>query len=72
MKKTFLSLAALFAFGFANAQETESTAGFSQGDVFITGSFGFGSEKTGDFKTTEFNVSPSAGYFVTGKHCIRA
>ncbi|KAF2518521.1 porin family protein [Flavobacterium salilacus subsp. salilacus] len=66
MKKLLLSAAAVFAFAYANAQEeTTSTGGFSTGDVFISGSVGFGSEKTGDFKATEFNFSPRAGYFVS-------
>lgn len=64
MKKVLLSAIAVMAFGFANAQDVPTT-GFSQGDVFITGSVGFGSEKTGDFKTNTFNISPKAGYFVT-------
>ncbi len=65
MKKLLLSAAAVFAFTYANAQETTSTGGFSTGDVFISGSVGFGSEKTGDFKTNEFNFSPRVGYFVS-------
>lgn len=64
MKKVLLSAIAVMAFGFANAQDVPTT-GFSQGDVFITGSVGFGSEKTGDVKTSNFNLSPKAGYFVT-------
>lgn len=64
MKKVILSVAAVFAFGFANAQETVSE-GFSKGDVFINGAIGFGSTKTGDFKTNDFVVAPKAGYFVT-------
>lgn len=64
MKKVILSVAAIFAFGFANAQETVSE-GFSKGDVFINGAIGFGSTKTGDFKTNDFVVAPKAGYFVT-------
>jgi len=66
MKKVLLSLTALFAFGLANAQEaTTSNGGFSQGDVFITGAVGFGSESTGDVKTNTFTFSPKAGYFVS-------
>jgi len=64
MKKLVLSLTALFAFGLANAQET-TAEGFKQGDTFISGSVGFGSQKTGEFKTNNFNVSPKIGYFVT-------
>ena len=64
MKKVILSVAAVFAFGFANAQETVSE-GFSKGDVFINGALSFGTSKTGDNKTTGFEVAPSVGYFVT-------
>ncbi len=65
MKKVILSLAAVFAFGFANAQDKNSNEGFSKGDVFVSGSFGFGSTKTGDNKDSSFNFSPVAGYFLT-------
>lgn len=70
MKKLLLSAAAVMAFAFTNAQETATTTGFSQGDVFITGSVGFGSEKTGDAKTNSFNFSPKAGYFVTSNIAV--
>lgn len=69
MKKILLSAVAVMAFGFANAQESTG-AGFSQGDVFITGSVGFGNEKTGDNKTNTFNFSPKAGYFVTSNIAV--
>lgn len=67
MKKIILSVAAVFAFGFANAQETttEGGKGFSKGDIFISGSVGFNSEKTGDFKQNEFNIVPRVGFFFT-------
>lgn len=67
MKKIILSVAAIFAFGFANAQEkTESTGeGFSKGDVFIMGSAGFSTTSTGDVKDNTFNFSPRAGFFVS-------
>lgn len=65
MKKILLSAAAVLAFGFANAQEDTTKGGFSAGDAFISGTVSFGSEKTGDFKTTEFNFSPRAAYFVS-------
>jgi len=64
MKKVILSVAALFAFGFANAQET-TEGGFANGDVFISGAVGFESSKTGDNKTNSFEVAPSVGFFVT-------
>lgn len=64
MKKTLLSLSALFAFGLASAQEEPATAGFNKGDVFISGTLSFSSQKDGDFKNNQFTVSPKVGYFV--------
>jgi opacity protein-like surface antigen len=75
MKKVLLSALAVFAFTFANAQEgeTKSEGGFSKGDVFVSGSFGFGSEKFGDFyDASSFNFSPSVGYFVSENIAIGA
>lgn len=73
MKKLILSAVAVFAFTFANAQEaTEANGGkgFSAGDVFISGSVGFQSEKTGDIKSNEFNIMPRAAYFVNNNIAI--
>ena len=65
MKKLLFAAVAVFAFSFANAQEESTDGGFSQGDVFVSGSVGFGSEKTGDAKSSDFTFSPAVGYFVT-------
>lgn len=66
MKKVLLSAVALLAFGFANAQEeTKGNGGFSKGDVFVSGGFGFGSSKTGDAKSSGFAFAPAVGFFVT-------
>lgn len=62
--KKLLVAGAVALFATVNAQET-STEGFAQGDTFITGAVGFGSQKTGDAKTNAFTISPSVGYFVT-------
>jgi opacity protein-like surface antigen len=70
MKKIILSAVAVLAFGFANAQE--SNGGFAKGDVLATGSFGVGSEKTGDSKTNIFEIAPSVGYFVSENIAIGA
>jgi len=61
---------ALLAFGLTQAQEVTTlgvpaTNGFNQGDLFVTGSVGIGSEATGDNKTNSFNISPKVGYFAT-------
>ncbi|PXY44217.1 outer membrane beta-barrel protein [Flavobacterium hydrophilum] len=65
MKKIVLSMVAVLAFGFANAQESTGSKGFSKGDVFISGSVGIASEKTGDEKTSGFTIEPKVGFFVT-------
>lgn len=65
MKKILLSAVALLAFGFANAQEEKSNGGFSKGDVFVTGAFLLNSEKTGDEKSSSFEIAPQVGYFLT-------
>lgn len=67
MKKIILTVAAVFAFGFANAQDKKegSSEGFAKGDVFITGSVGFGSESTGDVEMNTYSFSPRAGFFVS-------
>lgn len=73
MKKILLSAAAVIAFAFnAQAQETTGVTGFSEGDVFMTGSVGFGTTKNGDNKSDQFNISPKAGYFVTSNIAIGA
>lgn len=69
MKKVLLTAAAVFAFGFANAQEkNESSEGFENGDVFLSGSFNISSKKYSEndnFKENEFTVAPKIGFFVT-------
>jgi opacity protein-like surface antigen len=63
--KKLLFAAAFAVLGFtANAQE-EQTFGFAKGDIFMTGSVGFGSESTGDLKTNVFTIAPKAAYFVS-------
>lgn len=70
MKKIILSAVALMAFSLSYAQEDASATGFSQGDVFLSGSAGFSSTKTGDAKHNVFNVIPRAGYFVNNNIAI--
>jgi len=72
MKKILFSLAALSAFGLAQAQEEAGGKGFSKNDVFISGSMGLSSDKTGDNKNTYFNVTPRVGYFVSENIAIGA
>lgn len=72
MKKLVLTVAAVFAFGFANAQEKKegSGAGFGKGDVFVSGIFTISSEKQGEDKSNSFGIEPKVGFFVTDNIAI--
>ncbi|MFD0991760.1 porin family protein [Tenacibaculum geojense] len=59
MKKLLLSIA-MIAVGF-----TASAQGFEKSDVYLTGTVGFNNESLGDFSSSLFTFSPSAGYFVS-------
>jgi outer membrane protein len=74
MKKVIFTVAVIFAFGFANAQDKKVSTGegFANGDVFVSGTVGFNSQKTGDVKSSGFEISPKAGMFVTDKIAIGA
>ena len=65
MKKNLFALITLFAFGFSNAQVSDDNeAGFSTGDIFVTGSVGFSNSKVENLSTDSFTFSPKAGYFI--------
>jgi opacity protein-like surface antigen len=70
MKKIVLSMVAVLAFGFANAQESTGSKGFAKGDIFISGSVGINSEKEGDIKESGFEIAPKVGFFVTDNIAI--
>ncbi len=65
-------MAALAAFGIAQAQEAPAISGFTKGDLFASGSVGYSSVKTGDIKSDQFNVTPRVGYFITNNFVIGA
>ena len=66
MKKIILTVAAVFALTFANAQDKkESSEGFVKGDLYLTGTANYSSETTGDFKANALVLSPGLGYFLT-------
>lgn len=66
MKKVILTVAAVFALTFANAQDKkEGTPGFGKGDLYLSGTAGFSSEKEGDRKDDGFTLAPGVGYFLT-------
>lgn len=70
MKKILLSAAVLVTGVAAHAQE--GTFGFGEGDVLLEGSLRANTEddKGLTLKTSEFNFSPKAGYFVTDKFAV--
>ena len=71
MKKIIFTVAAVFAFGFANAQDKKednaSGLGFAKGDIFITGAFNVSSnnDKNTDIKTNSFEIAPQVNFFLT-------
>ena len=62
MKKIIFTVAAVLAFGFANAQEKTDNA-FSKGDMFAEGSFSFRSGDTED----SWAFNPKIGYMINDK-----
>lgn len=71
MKKIILTVAAVFALTFANAQDKkEGGAGFSNGDLYLTGTAGFSSDDDQGTKTDGFTLAPGLGYFVTDNIAI--
>lgn len=75
MKKVVLSVVALLAITFANAQDNGAKEfGFSQGDVLVEGNLGFNStnDKNIEEKTNSFSITPKVGYFLTDKFAVGA
>ncbi len=74
MKKIILTVAAVFALSFANAQDKKEAKGFgfSEGDVFVEGSLSSTSsnDKNSDTKTSSFEFNPKAGYFLSDKFAV--
>jgi outer membrane protein len=68
MKKIILTVAAVFALSFANAQDKKETTGggFGKGDIYLTGAFSFSSDKdAAEVKTDGLTIAPGIGYFLT-------
>ena len=74
MKRIFLTVAAVFAFGFANAQDTASAGnGFSKGNKFVEGSFRFSTQDDDSDPTAESSswaFNPTFGYLLTDQWAI--
>ncbi len=69
MKKIVLSLIAISGFAFASKAQN---FGFQKGDVILEGSIGTNVIDNKDTKTksTNFNFSPKAGYFLSDKFAV--
>jgi outer membrane protein len=77
MKKIILTMAAVFAISFANAQDSkESSFGFAEGDIYLGGRVQYNSTKNDNgvtsVTTTSTNFSPEAGYFISDKFAVTA
>ena len=71
MKKIILTVAAVFALTFANAQDKkEASEGLSKGDVLLTGDFNFSSATKGDAKADDLTLSPGLGYMMSDNLAI--
>ena len=66
MKKIILSVVAVFAFGYANAQDVPAGNGFSKGDKFVEGSFSF---RSGDVEDS-WALTPKMGYMLDNKWAV--
>lgn len=67
MKKIILSLVAVFAFSFANAQDVPAGNGFVKGNKFVEGSLFI---KSGDNVQDSWSFNPSMGYMLDNKWAI--
>ncbi|QXP59126.1 outer membrane beta-barrel protein [Olleya sp. HaHaR_3_96] len=67
MKKLLFTAAiAVLGFTSVNAQDEMTTVGgFEEGDVFVSGTVGFGSTSVADVDASSFSFSPSVGYFIS-------
>ncbi|WP_103068318.1 outer membrane beta-barrel protein [Aquimarina sediminis] len=65
MKKILITAVALVSFATAIAQDENTTEGFAKGDIFVSGSVGFNSQKHADDKLSSFEITPSVGYFIS-------
>jgi outer membrane protein len=71
MKKIILTVAAVFALSFANAQDKkEGSFGFGKGDIYLGGRVSYASEDDGTTKTTGTTLAPEAGYFISDNFAI--
>lgn len=71
MKKIILTVAAVFAFGFANAQDKKASGfGYAEGDIVLGGNITMGTTDNGTTKTSNSGIAPDVAYFITDKFAV--
>lgn len=70
MKKIILTVAAVFALTFANAQDKKN--GFAKGDMYVGGTISYSSEDNDGDKTTSTTLAPEFGYFISDDLALTA
>ena len=66
MKKIILTVAAVFALSFANAQDKkEGGAGLASGDIVLTGDLNYTSTSQDEVKSSTFGIAPGVGYMMS-------
>ncbi|WP_203295868.1 outer membrane beta-barrel protein [Luteirhabdus pelagi] len=72
MKKLLMFAAVALLGAVVYAQENESTGGYSNGDVFISGAASYVSESIDDVSENGFSVMPRLGFFVSDNIALGA
>ena len=63
----FMAAFAVFGLSNVNAQETDKTYGFEEGNIMLEGGLGFNTtkDKNDDTKSNAFSINPKVGFFIT-------
>ena len=73
MKKVLLCAAlAVFALTTTNAQDEDSSMGFSKSDLYVSGSVGLASVSSDGDSNTGYSISPTIGYFLSDNIALEA
>jgi hypothetical protein len=65
MKKMILTVAAVFALGLAQAQDSNKGEGFGKGSMYLSGTANFSRENVDGYKVDNLIIAPGIGYFLT-------
>ncbi len=75
MKKIILTITAVFALAFVNAQDKKDKKdgfSFSNGNFYLGGTVSYTSTDNGTVKTSGSSLSPEAGYFISDNFALTA